>query len=286
MTFFAGSGQVETSGSGTIVALNGAVTATLPTAASIVFNITGTWVATLIFEGSVDGTTFFTIPTKSLPLTLLLNTTAANGNFSCSVGGYFAVRVRASAFTSGTATVVWNADNNPNPTGTLNTMVGGTDGTAIGNVSDRVKTSTDIASISGSISASFSSKTRMDLVTVAINLATGSFTNVYSYSGSGYLIGYSLEFNNAAIIPRMQVDGETVYTGQTLSALGAFTVTSNTTDRRQNGQGLVLNGSNLDFSFRSPIRFTSSVTLSADANGGVIFTRQLSQAVIYIVKET
>lgn len=162
----------------------------------------------------------------------------------------------------------------------------GPDGTIIGNSSDRLKVETTISAITGSVSASYSSKTRVDLVTGSVNLSTGSFTTCYNYSGSGFLLGFSAEFNNAGIIPRLRIDGEDVFTGQSLTTYGGFQVTSNSTDRRQIGSGMVINGANIDFSLRQPIRFTSSVNLAADANGGVILTRQMSQALFYIVKET
>lgn len=173
-----------------------------------------------------------------------------------------------------------------NDDGDSSFVKGGTDSTLIGNVSDRLKVETAISSVTGAISASFSSKSRVDLVTSAVSLTTGSYTTCYSYSGSGYLIGLSAEFNNAAILFRLRVDGEDILTGNSLTTLGAFQATSNTTDRRQNGQGVVINGANIDFSFRSPIRYTSSVVIAADANGGVLLTRQMSQALVYIVKET
>lgn len=166
------------------------------------------------------------------------------------------------------------------------TITGGTDGTKIGNTSDRLRVDATLSSISSAVTSSFSSKTRVDLVTTPVTLTTGSFVSYYTYSGSGYIIGWSSEFNNTAIIPRFQVDGENIFTGSTLATLGAFTATSNTTDRRLNGQGIIINGSNIDVSFRSPIRFTTSVTLSADANGGVLLARNLTQAMIFIIKET
>lgn len=291
---FASSGQVETTGSGTIIALNGAVTLNIPTSASVGFQITGTWVATLIFEASVDGTNFFTVPATTLPGGSSVTTTAVNGAFVAGVGGFQIFRIRASAFTSGTVTASLTADNTPNISSTVQQgnapwqekIVGGTDSTIIGNISDRLKVDTTLSSITGAVTASFSSKTRVDLVTTPVNLVTGSYTSVYSYTGSGYLIGLSAEFNNAAILFRLQVDGENIVTAVSITTLGGFQATSNTTDRRMNGQGIIVNGANIDVSFRQPIRFTSSIIIAADANGGILLSRQLTQALVYIIKET
>lgn len=110
---FTASGQVETSGSGTIVALNGAVTAQIPTSSSFAVSVTGSWSATLVFEGSVDGSTFFPVPAYT-PFGVDVQSTTSNGNWVIPVGGYLTIRARASAFSSGTISVAWNADSNTN----------------------------------------------------------------------------------------------------------------------------------------------------------------------------
>lgn len=283
---FTNSGQVENSGSGTVAALNADVTIRTPGASTIYLVLTGTWVATLTFEATADGTNWAPVFGVNQTTDKATQTATSNDTFGFACGGYLQFRVKATAYTSGTVTVAFNADSNQNPLVAPVFLAGYTDGTPVGNSGSRLLVDTAISSVTGAISASFSSKSRVDLVTTPVNLVTGSYTTVYSYTGSGYLIGYNLEFNNTSILFRMQVDGETVTTNNTLATLGAFQVTANTTDRRQNGQGIVVNGANIDFSFRSPIRFTGSVTLSADANGGVILARQLSQGVVYIVKET
>ena len=130
--------QIETSGSGTIATLGGVVTVTVPFAATMSVNITGTWIATLTFEGSVDGTSFFPILASAPATGVAASTTSANGAFIAGIGGYQAFRVRASTYTSGTATVMYNADTTPNVQSS-GQIKGATDGTGIGNVSDRLK---------------------------------------------------------------------------------------------------------------------------------------------------
>lgn len=111
---FTSSGQVENFGTGMIGALNGAVTLTIPTSSSAAFQITGTWVATLIFEATVDGTNWFTINATTMPAGASVSTTTANNAFLAGVGGFQGFRVRASAYTSGTVAMAWTADNTPN----------------------------------------------------------------------------------------------------------------------------------------------------------------------------
>lgn len=164
------------------------------------------------------------------------------------------------------------------------TITGGTDGTAIGNASDRLKV--DIASVSGTVTASFSSKIRAEASFTTIALSTGSFTNIYTYSGTGFLHGFNIEFNNASIIPRLQIDGETVFSAFSISQWNSLLGTGNDAARRQAGGGIVTSGSTIDFSMKQPIKFNSSVTISADANGGVLLSRNFTQGLFYISKET
>lgn len=90
-------GSLTATGSVTINPVNGCGSATL--------QITGTWVATVQFEATTDGTNFFSIngivPTTGARAT----STTANGQWVLPVAGYEQVRARVSAFTSGTVVI-------------------------------------------------------------------------------------------------------------------------------------------------------------------------------------
>lgn len=166
------------------------------------------------------------------------------------------------------------------------TIIGGTDGTLIGNTGDKLKTEVSFSGGEIAKSSAFSCKTRVEVQTSTINLVTATFTNVFSYSGSGLLYGFSIEFNNSSIIPQLKIDGETIFTGHTISILGGYTVTANSTDRRQAGHGLVITASTVDWSLKSPIRYATSIEISADANGGTLLARSFTGGIIYLSKET
>lgn len=129
---------------------------------------------------------------------------------------------------------------------------------------------------------SFYSKLRIEPQTLAIAIPDVVYTTIYTYTGVGRLIGFNLEFNNSAVIVRVQIDGETVMDNTSLTTLNALAATANTNDRRQNGQGIVTAGAIIDFSFRLPIRFNTSITISATGNGAA---RTFNQGMIYISKE-
>lgn len=86
---------------------------------------------TFLFEGSVDATNYVTIPCV-VPLTGAIATGgSANGTWTCQSAGYQNVRIRFTAFSSGTAVVTLNASagSNQPPIGTQGTA---TNITAVG----------------------------------------------------------------------------------------------------------------------------------------------------------
>lgn len=270
---FTTSGQVENTGSGTIAALNGAVTLTIPTSASVALQVSGSWSATLIFEASVDGTTWFTVPVSTLSAGTVTTTTIVNGAFLAGVGGYQGFRVRASAYSSGTATVSWNADSTSNIPASI--QQGGAPWT----------TTTSITAITGAVTGSYSSKLKVEPQTNAITLAANVYTNVYTYSGTGFLLGFGLEVNNSAVIPRLIVDGDTVMDSNSFATLAGINTTANTNTRYQAGTGVIATTSILDFSFKLPIKFSTSIAIACAANSGLL-TRTFNQGIVYIIKET
>lgn len=165
-------------------------------------------------------------------------------------------------------------------------MLGGTDGTPVGNTGDRLKVDAAISGSSGASANSFTSKTRVIVQTSTINLANGSYTDIFNYSGSGLLYGFNVEFNNTAIIVRLQVDGETVFSGVSIATLNGLLGTGNDAARRQAGTGIVTSSATIDWSLKQPLKYNSSVVISADANGGVLLSRSFTQGIIYLSKET
>ena len=67
--------------------------------------VTGTWSGTLQFEMTIDGTNFVAVQTQNVNTSVIANTTTANGIFKFDAVGALTVRVRSTAWSSGTATV-------------------------------------------------------------------------------------------------------------------------------------------------------------------------------------
>jgi hypothetical protein len=111
-----------------------------------IIQISGTWVGSLIAEGSNDGITYYPLIILSDTTFLLLSSITVSGSYTSLSNGYNTVRLRSSAWTSGTATVnVWGSEGMA-----LNMSIGlirgGTDGTIIGNTGDALKVTGNFSS--------------------------------------------------------------------------------------------------------------------------------------------
>ena len=98
--------------SGTLGAADATVSALVEGADNILFQITGTWVGTLTFEASADGTNWFATAVKNTSettATTLVTTRTGNGISQIYISGIPYVRVRMSAYTSGTANILLHA---------------------------------------------------------------------------------------------------------------------------------------------------------------------------------
>lgn len=104
--------QAGVSATGSVAALNAAVTLSLSGMTGFAVDVRGTFVATILVEGTVDGTNFITL--SVLPIGAGLNVAqvasiTAAGAWWGNANGLQQVRARVSAFTSGSATVVVRA---------------------------------------------------------------------------------------------------------------------------------------------------------------------------------
>ncbi|HXN74888.1 MAG TPA: hypothetical protein VN855_00165 [Candidatus Acidoferrum sp.] len=95
-------------GNGTIANVNDTVIADTSGNSTVLFNITGTWVGTLQVEGLDSQGISFGITGYLLPSAGAFSGITGNFPVVVNCGGYQQVRIRASAFTSGTANIAWS----------------------------------------------------------------------------------------------------------------------------------------------------------------------------------
>lgn len=98
----------DRSGSGSLGALDATVTANTQGLGTVIFNVTGTWVGTIRVEGTLDGSTY-TLITATDGSQAIFATQAVNNRWTVNSAGFSQVRLRMSSYTSGSASVVWNA---------------------------------------------------------------------------------------------------------------------------------------------------------------------------------
>ena len=94
----------------TLDAVDEAVTVNVTDADRIVFQVTGTFTATITFEASVDGETFVSIGGQAPTGGSIITTLTAAGVWAgipTHCHGYEKIRARMSAYTSGSALVKW-----------------------------------------------------------------------------------------------------------------------------------------------------------------------------------
>lgn len=94
---------------GTLTAASSAVSALVDGFKSAVLQVTGTFVGTITFEASLDGSAWSTVQVIAQATSALTTTTTAAGLFIVPNPGYSWVRARMSAYTSGTALVTIQA---------------------------------------------------------------------------------------------------------------------------------------------------------------------------------
>jgi len=103
-----GTAATDFTTTGTIVANNGTVSINGQGVYTVSFSITGTWTATLVVEGQTPDSNWTQLPinivANSLPY-LQTPSVSTNGTYTITGGGFTNVRIRASAFTSGTVSV-------------------------------------------------------------------------------------------------------------------------------------------------------------------------------------
>lgn len=94
--------------SGPIGALNASVVISCAGLGNVGVTLTGSWSATLAFQGTIDGTNWFAVQAMPLPISPGSSTsssTTTNAQFTAPVAGLNSFRLTATVYSSGTATV-------------------------------------------------------------------------------------------------------------------------------------------------------------------------------------
>lgn len=105
----AGSAQViipDVTATGSLTSATSVTLSALNAIETVSVNITGTWVGTVVFEATIDGTNFFTIDGVAFNSSgAFVTSTTANGQWQFNVAAVQSVRARVSTYTSGTVVI-------------------------------------------------------------------------------------------------------------------------------------------------------------------------------------
>lgn len=92
-----------------LAAVNAEAVAHLNGHATLMIDIRGTFTATAVFEASVDGTNYIALPAFNVVTAAYVPSVTAAANLAVNCAGFRILRVRCSAYTSGTITVALRA---------------------------------------------------------------------------------------------------------------------------------------------------------------------------------
>jgi len=96
-------------GSGTITSLSGTVIANIIGDSSVVFNVTGTWTATIGIQATVDNINWFNVSGYNPSNQTSVSSFSINQPVVVSCSGFVAVQLIATFFTSGTINIAWSS---------------------------------------------------------------------------------------------------------------------------------------------------------------------------------
>jgi len=159
-----------------------------------------------------------------------------------------------------------------------------TDGTEIGRIGDRLKVdiNSEVSAIVGC--PVISPKLRYDFDDSGVTIST-TFVNLFSFSGSGKLFGFVLDFNQSDIQVKLTIDSTDVIFDLTGSQLKDIQVPA------AGGQafgvfGIVweVAGNRLRFEPTCSIPFESKVEMEGKRTGGA--DRSMDRSLVALTKET
>lgn len=251
---------------GTITAVSQTVAFDGPNTGTEAVQITGTWVGTMVVEATVDNTNWSTISFLNATTGLFVTSLAANGMFLIPSNAYVSTRVRASAWTSGTATIINKGNDAASVVASDAKIRGATDGSFVGNIGDRMKV--DASLTSGQLVPTITNKLRVRYNIADVTLPnTNAFQTIYSRSGTGLFFGMQLGFDNDHVSIRVTIDGGVMFT-LPLGDIKDFEFNDVSDGRIQMGGFFTAVGNVFDFSTRYAIPQATSLLIEAASNDG------------------
>ncbi len=257
--------------SGSLTAAAQTVTLALNGDSGIAVQVTGTWVGTLTFEATVDGSTWQSVNGVGAATAIPSPTTTVNGLYRLTPSGCASVRVNMTAFTSGTAVVSMRGSDGTGgvfANQVLPMQGTGTAGTPAGNVlSVQGVASGTPQPVSGTVTANAGTGTlAVSLATAPTTPVTGTFfqgTQPVSLATNTPTLAAGT--NTIGAVNIAQAAGTAGLTQPAL-AITSFTVLAANASRK--GAVLFNDSANVVYLAYAATATTTAYTMQLDPNGG------------------
>lgn len=230
--------------------------------------LSGTWVGTLVAEASQNGSTYVALSPLNVTSRVFQSDLPANGLYLVNASGYQYLRLRATAWTSGTANIN-SAGSDATALPFARAALLGATGAIITSTSISGKECLDVnANVSqGQLVPTITNKFRIRSNIGNITLPnTGVFTTIYTRSGSGLFFGFQANFNSANINVRLTLDSA-IFTLK-IDDIKQMQFNDTSAGRVQLGGFLTTIGNTLDFSSKFAIPYTTTVLIEAQVTDG------------------
>lgn len=269
--------QVGVSASGSLAALNAVVELTLNGATGFAIDLRGTFVATVTFQGTIDGTNWFTIfvlPAASAVNIAAVSSATGTGQWWGQAGGLLAVRATATAFTSGSATVVLRAMqaagvvfNMPSGATTQSVTVGGTLPAIVGQAAhDAVLAGNPVRVAARAVTANYTAVANGDVADIVCTLVGAQILKPFSIPELDWQDARALTTTTAATARAAQAAGIRNYvTGAQFSNSGASAIDVIILDGvTEIWRATVAPNGFVNATFQTPLRGTAATALNVN----------------------
>lgn len=254
-----------TTGSGSALNATPIASVDLTNYANLYIQLTGTFSATVTFEGSLDNSNWVSVnaQTVSDTSTLPVQTTTTTGIYKIPIlFRYF--RLRISVYTSGTINASAIYTNDP------------------GNDLGRRSVDTSFTVLGGQLVPTITNKFRVRYSTSSAT-AGSAYTTIFTRSGTGLFFGFQCDFNNANVRLRCTIDSGQIFE-ITVADVKLFQFNDTSTTRMQMGGFWATVGNTVDFSSKFPIPYTTSITIEMQRSDATNHT--LNQYIVFLTEDT
>jgi hypothetical protein len=145
---------------------------------------------------------------------------------------------------------------------------------------DRLQTSANLDS--GQLVPTITNKFRIRHAIGDVNLTAGSYTTVFTRSGTGLFFGFQIGYDHQDVLVRLTIDGGQVFE-ISLDDVREFQFNDTTTTRTQMGGFLTTIGNTFDFSSKFAIPYETSLLIETKTTSG---THKMRNWIVFLTEDS